>query len=276
MRVVGAALAVVLLVGCTPDDVVESSEPLPTRAPADVCDFVSTESASIALGTKKFSVGGAKQDLRGSAKNPDGSKLNLAGCQFFRKDGELRISVELIGTPPYEERDVPTRLKAGGADFVFPAAEGQGVADAGGPGESAAVAQLIRGDWYYLVYLTKPTKGRNAVDDVVAILRQVVNQLGLPRSENLPRHTSAFSTPTDGSEQVAQGTAPTIGGVTVGVGGVLANPDRATLSVHQGGAAAEDLTLGVGEKATVQGHTILVTAIQHGDHAYVWVQVSPA
>ena len=36
--------------------------------------------------------------------------------------------------------------------------------------------------------------------------------------------TSAFATPTDGSEQIAQGTAPIIGGVTVGVGGVLTDP----------------------------------------------------
>ncbi|NEA31516.1 hypothetical protein [Streptomyces sp. SID13031] len=88
--------------------------------------------------------------------------------------------------------------------------------------------------------------------------------------------TSAFSTPTDGSEQIPQGTAPTVNGVTVGVGGVLTNPDRAMLSVHQGQQMAEVLTLGVGEKATVQGHTILVTAIQQGERAYVWVKVTPA
>jgi hypothetical protein len=88
--------------------------------------------------------------------------------------------------------------------------------------------------------------------------------------------TTAFSTPTDGSQQIAQGTAPMIGAVTVGVGGVLANPDRAMLSVHKGDAMAENLTLGVGEKKTVQGQVILVTAIQHGDHDYVWVKVTPA
>jgi hypothetical protein len=88
--------------------------------------------------------------------------------------------------------------------------------------------------------------------------------------------TTAFSTPADGSEQIPQGTAPTVNGVTVGVGGVLTNPDRAMLSVHQGQQTAEDLTLGVGEKATVQGHTIAVTAIQHGDKDYVWVKVTPA
>jgi hypothetical protein len=87
--------------------------------------------------------------------------------------------------------------------------------------------------------------------------------------------SSAFVTPTDGSQQIAQGTAPMIGDVTVGVGGVMSNPDRAMLSVRKGTAEAESLTLGVGEKGTVQGQTILVTAIQHGEHDYVWVKVSP-
>jgi len=88
--------------------------------------------------------------------------------------------------------------------------------------------------------------------------------------------TTAFSTPTDGSEQIAQGTAPMIGKVTVGVGSVLTDPDRAVLSVRTGAAESESLTLGVGEKGTVQGQTVLVTAIQHGDHDYVWVKVTPA
>jgi hypothetical protein len=190
MRVVGAALAVVLMAGCTSDKTVKNTEPLPTQAVGDACGFVSQRSAEIALGQSGLSGNGLKQDFPGTAKNPDGSKLNLAGCEFFAKDDHrLDVSVKLIGIPPYEERAVPSLLKAGGAEFVFPAADGQGVAVAGGPGEAAATAQLIRGDWYYLVELSKPTKGRNAVDDVVAILRQVVNQLGLPQSEHLPRPT---------------------------------------------------------------------------------------
>jgi hypothetical protein len=88
--------------------------------------------------------------------------------------------------------------------------------------------------------------------------------------------TNSFSTPTDGSEQIAQGTAPMIGDVTVGVGSVLTNPDRAVLSVRKAAAEPEYLTLGVGEKGTVRGQTVTVTAIQHGDHDYVWVKVSPS
>lgn len=184
-----AVLAVVVLAGCTPDKTVENTEPLPTQAVGDACGFVSQQSAETALGASGLSGDGAKQDLAGSAKNPDGSKLNQAGCKFFAKDGnELNVSVKPIGIPPYEERAVPSLLKAGGTAFVFPTSEGQGVATSGG--DAAATARLIRGDWYYLVFLSKPTKNRNAVEDVVAILRQVVNQLGLPSVETLPRPTA--------------------------------------------------------------------------------------
>jgi hypothetical protein len=190
LRSAVAVLAVLVLAGCTPDKAVKNTESLPTQAAGEACGFVSQQSAEIALGQSGLSGNGLKQDFPGTAKNPDGSKLNLAGCEFFAKDDHrLDVSVKLIGIPPYEERAVPSLLEAGGAEFVFPAAEGKGVAVAGGPGEAAATAQLIRGDWYYLVYLSKPTKGRKAVDDVVAILRQVVNQLDLPSIETLPRPT---------------------------------------------------------------------------------------
>lgn len=178
----------VLVAGCTPDKGEKSTEPLPTQAVGDACGFVSKESAETALGQSGLEGQGEKQDLAGSAKNPDGSKLNLAGCKFFAKDGnELNVSVKPIGIPPYEERAVPTLLKAGGAAFVFPESEGQGAVKTGG--DAAATAQFIRGDWYYLVVLSKPVEGRKPVDDVVAILRQVVNQLGLPSVETLPRPT---------------------------------------------------------------------------------------
>ena len=88
--------------------------------------------------------------------------------------------------------------------------------------------------------------------------------------------TNSFSTPTDGSQQIAQGTAPMIGDVTVGFGGVLTDPDRAILSVSKASAESESLTLGVGEKGTVQGQTVTVTAIEHGDRDYVWVKVAPS
>ncbi|GAA1648918.1 hypothetical protein GCM10009744_45410 [Kribbella alba] len=191
LPVLVVALAVALA-GCTPDKAPQNTEPLPTQAIGDACGFVSQDSAEIALGETGLSPAGLKQDLAGTARNADGSKLNLAGCKFYAAgDKELDVSVKQIGIPPYEERAIPTALKDGGADFVFPASEGQGFAKKGEQGQPAATAQLIRGDWYYLVFLTKQTDGRNAVDDVVAVLRQVVDQLGLPRSENLPRPSAS-------------------------------------------------------------------------------------
>ena len=186
------AVAVVALAGCTQDKA-KNTDPLPTQAVGDACGFVSKSSVEIALGQSGLEGQGLKQDLAGSAKNPDGSRLNLAGCKFFTKDGnELNVSVKPIGIPPYEERAVPTLLKAGSAAFVFPTSEGQGVA-VGPSSDQAAVARLIRGDWYYAVALSKPVSGRDAVADVVAILRQVVGQLGLPQVETLPRPTAGPS-----------------------------------------------------------------------------------
>jgi hypothetical protein len=186
-------VAAILLAGCTANKAVQNTEPLPTQATGDACDFVSKGSAETVLGGSGIATLGSKSDLQGS-RNADGSKLNLASCKLSVEGGkELSISVKPIGIPPYEEREIPAALKAGGADFVFPASEGQGVAKKGGQGQDAATAQLIRGDWYYFVDLTKPTEGRNPVDDCVAVLRQVVNQLGLPRSEHLPRPSASPS-----------------------------------------------------------------------------------
>lgn len=87
---------------------------------------------------------------------------------------------------------------------------------------------------------------------------------------------SGFSTPTDGSVRISQGTTGTTGGIEVGVGGVLKDPDRAMLSVMKKGAESVPLTLGVGEKGTAFGQTVTVSAIEFGDHDYAWVKVSPS
>ncbi|NEA31520.1 hypothetical protein [Streptomyces sp. SID13031] len=126
-------------------------------------------------------------------KNADGSKLNLAGCRFYTgaPGTALTITVSQLGSSPADYSRVVAALAAGKSTFVFPAAEGQGYGQAGEEGREAAVAQLIRGDWRYFVQITPRVEGRDAVADAVALLRQVVNQLGLPRSEHLPRPAAA-------------------------------------------------------------------------------------
>ncbi|NEA31523.1 hypothetical protein [Streptomyces sp. SID13031] len=192
-RLVVAAATVLLMAGCTSHNTGKDSGPLPTKAGDDlVCGFVSKDSGSIALGTTEFSVGGSVQNLVGSHKNADGSRLNLAGCSFST-DAEreaLTIAVSQLGASPANDSQVVAALAAGESTFVFPAAEGQGYGQAGEEGREAAVAQLIRGDWRYFVQITPRVEGRDAVADAVALLRQVVNQLGLPRSEHLPRPAS--------------------------------------------------------------------------------------
>lgn len=88
--------------------------------------------------------------------------------------------------------------------------------------------------------------------------------------------TGSFSTPADGSVRISQGTTSQSGGLEVGVGGVLKNPDKAMLSVRKAGAESVQLTLGIGEKGTAFGQTVTVTAVEFGEHDYAWVKVTPA
>jgi hypothetical protein len=188
-RGVALVAAALLLVSCSPDTSKDSA-PLPTKAPGDlVCDFVSKESAATALGTAKFSAGGSVENLVGSHRNADGSRLNLAGCDLGTNADRqaMTVAVSQLGSSPTDDSDVVAALAAGKSTFTFPAAEGAGYAQAGADGDDAAVAQLIRGDWRYLVAIGPKVEGRDSVADAVALVRQVVNQLGLPRSENLPR-----------------------------------------------------------------------------------------
>ncbi|MEI8412571.1 MULTISPECIES: hypothetical protein [unclassified Kribbella] len=106
----------------------------------------------------------------------------------------------------------------------------------------------------------------------VAVLL-LIGVTGCNKDEADPR---GFSTPTDGSVRISQGTTGTTGGVEVGVGGVLKDPDRAMLSVMKKGAESVPLTLAVGEKGTAFGQTVTVSAIEFGDHDYAWVKVSPS
>ncbi|WP_410789880.1 hypothetical protein [Kribbella sp. C-35] len=89
--------------------------------------------------------------------------------------------------------------------------------------------------------------------------------------------SDSFTTPADGSVRVSQGTVTSgPAGVEVGVGGVLKDPDRAMLSVLKSGAESVQLTLAVGDHGTAFGHTVAVSAIEFGDHDYVWLKISPS
>jgi hypothetical protein len=89
--------------------------------------------------------------------------------------------------------------------------------------------------------------------------------------------TSSFTTPSDGAVRIPQGTVEYMpGGVQVGVGGVLRDPERAMLSVMKSGAESVQLTLGVGEKGAAFGQTVTVSAVEFGDHDYAWVKVLPS
>jgi hypothetical protein len=171
----------VLLTACRPADA-KDAEPMPTTVSGDlVCGFVSKDSAVTAVGTRDILVTGDKLDL-GDTRNPDGSRLNLAGCSVNTKDVKNALAVDVLRLSelPSVDSQVTEVVASGKPSFVFPEVEGKGYAWADAEDSLAADAQLIRGDWRYRVVITNSSDGRNAVDDAVAILRQVVTQLGLP------------------------------------------------------------------------------------------------
>jgi hypothetical protein len=134
-----------------------------------------------AVGTADIQVTGEKQDLS-DTRNPDGSQLDLAGCSVNTKDVENALAVDVLRLSdlPSSDSRVMEVLASGKPSFVFPDVEGKGYAWADAEASLAADAQLIRGDWRYRVVIKNGSEGRNAVDDAVAILRQVVTQLALP------------------------------------------------------------------------------------------------
>jgi hypothetical protein len=112
---------------------------------------------------------------------------------------------------------------------------------------------------------------------LVLAMAMVAASCGSKDDADHARPTSSFSTPSDGSARIPQGTVEyATGGLQVGVGGVTKDPDGAILSVMKSGAQSVYLVLDVGEKGTAFGHTVTVTAIEFGDHDYAWVKVSPA
>ncbi|GAA0608813.1 hypothetical protein GCM10009534_49420 [Kribbella sandramycini] len=194
--VVAITVAGMVLAGCTADpDKKVGATPLPTESVTGktVCGFVSEQSVVTAIGTSKFSIQGAKTDLRGNNRNQDGSKLNQAGCSVYTNDSPLKaldISVTQIGGVARWDNLVPSKLAGGGVEFVFPAGEGMGFATSKNDLDEAATAHLIVGDWHYFVSIHPRVDGRDAIQDAVALIRQTVTQLGLPTTGKLPRPTA--------------------------------------------------------------------------------------
>ncbi|MFB6723025.1 hypothetical protein ACFCV3_22795 [Kribbella sp. NPDC056345] len=194
-RVLAAALAASsVAAGCSDSSKVDDRRPLPTNSAAGelVCRFVSKESLSIALGSADFNAEGDKRDAH--RKNPDGSTLAAATCEVTTGEAKgknaISVSVQPLGLIGEDDAQVAEVLASGRADFVFPAAEGMGF----GASEQtlhlgAGVCDLIVGDWHYGVTIQNAVAGRNAVDDAVALTRQVVATLRLPKVGTKPRPT---------------------------------------------------------------------------------------
>jgi hypothetical protein len=197
VAILTVALALLGTAACSTSSKVEDSRPLPTTSVSGelACEFLSKESLSIALGTTDFRSSGTKVNLN-SGKNPDGSTLSQAACRAYtsKEPGReaVSVSVQPLGLSPRDDAIVANTLASGHSEYTFPAAEGMGF---GASDETlhvgAGTCDLIVGDWHYGVTIKNSVAGRNAVDDAVALTRQVVATLGLPKVGTKPRPTAA-------------------------------------------------------------------------------------
>ncbi|GAB3923568.1 hypothetical protein GCM10029976_013960 [Kribbella albertanoniae] len=195
----GFAAASVALIGVAAcSAMAEDRRPLPlptTSVSGDLaCRFVSKESLSIALGTAEYDAQGDRRDAH--RKNPDGSTLAAATCEVSTASTKgkraISISVQPLGLIGEDDAQVAEVLASGRADYVFPAAEGMGFAASDATLHlGAGTCDLIVGDWHYGVTIHDAVEGRKAVDDAVALTRQVVATLNLPKVGTKPRPTAS-------------------------------------------------------------------------------------
>lgn len=198
---VAGAVIVVLFgtAGCSDSPTHEDLRPLPTSSASGEldCHFLSHESLATMLGTKDFHAAGDVIDHKGGAgarTNPDGSTLTEASCSARTDHEVLKVLVEPLGLISNHDAAIPEILASGRAEFTYPAAEGLGFAGSRKAGlVGDGVSELIVGDWRYSVVIVDSVEGRDAVQDAVAITRQIVATLGLPKVGTKPRPTAAPS-----------------------------------------------------------------------------------
>ncbi|WP_405058668.1 hypothetical protein OG474_38890 [Kribbella sp. NBC_01505] len=185
------------MAGCSDSSKDADLRPLPTVAASGelLCGFVSKDSLAIVLGTTDLRGAGSKVGSPGSGQDPGEPSLQEAQCRISTVKasgvGDVTVVVEPLGVSPVDDAIVPSTLASGRSEYVFPDTEGMGYAASGKTFATGdAVSNLIVGDWTYGVMIDKSLKGRNAVDDVVALTRQVVATLNLPKVGKLPRPTA--------------------------------------------------------------------------------------
>lgn len=199
--VAGALLAVAMLSACTSSAPHPDTSPLSTSASAPplYCSFVSKASTQTALGTDQLLGLGAPNYATGRQRNLDGGRLVSASCTVSKSNGiALTVDVLPIDARPDVVQQLVNGVAAGQGSYHFPPSYGLGYAfrqhpDATASNLQGATSAILRGNWYVAVSIDSPGPGRNAVDDSVAITRQVIAFLHLPATHAKPYPTPSGS-----------------------------------------------------------------------------------
>lgn len=188
-------LGCALLAACGSSGPAPDTSPLPSTATSGqfACAFVDKVNLQTALGVKDLdasdiSVSGGPNYYQGQQHNADGGRLAQATCtvtDLSHGGAQQAFGVQVEAAA--DRSDLAAQVKsdlAGGrtAAYRFPADYGTGLAYSA----DGARVELLRGIWLVLVGIESPGKGRDAVQDAVALTRQIVTTLQLsaaaPRS----------------------------------------------------------------------------------------------
>lgn len=162
------------------------------------CGFVDKASATAAAPVPKAFGDGGVVNSQTQQRNADGGRMLSALCTVsgFPKGGgaeqTLIVGVDAIGVrPDLDKKAVNTRS----AGYVFPQSYGVGSAALRDPSDRSqgADADLLRGNWHVSVGLMTSPKGRDPVQDAVAIARQVIAFLRLPTTHAKPYPSTSSS-----------------------------------------------------------------------------------
>lgn len=151
-----------------------------------LCGFVPKKSVETALGRTDISASGRLQ--KATSKNADGTTFAQAQCEVSTP-GAKQPALTVRVTPYTTDLAETAMRNATVPNFYhFPAYIGIGtVLDALGSGTgSGKDAGLLRGDWFIAIGLIYPAKGRHALDDLVALVQEVIDQLKIPLKPTKP------------------------------------------------------------------------------------------
>lgn len=152
--------------------------PLPTAAPGDsdlLCNIVPRDSVAAALGRDPGDLETNNGDVTELTEDPITGHLN--GRCRIRSDTRSEPALTVVVQWPSTEDQSVVRSRVAGADYTFPRdfAEGYASRSPGG----GATAQVIWDDYVVTVADDEPARGRNALEDSVALVHQVIDAIGL-------------------------------------------------------------------------------------------------